>query len=215
MSTQPKINILCWGGSHQRRITKHLRELCINTNFMVYDKTIPGLSLSTLSSFPLREAKRLKEQDFLIIQVGGNDIFIRDHSLQKIPKKNNIFHLEKFLPNSEEILSNLFVSLGKMIDGLICKILIIDNPFRHLFCCPTHSNFKNILRVQTSANKILHTILKEKAQTLSHFKVFGISCKEKRLPRRYASLQPDSVHFEDRYYRSAAEYLLRVHLIKN
>lgn len=199
--------IVVWGGSHARRIQRCLYQKLEKQNYCIIDRTFPGLSLSNMSSFPRREVLTLNKDDILIIQVGGNDTFQKGEF--KIPRKNsNIFHLDTFLPNSEEYLKNLYSSLSDVLHGLKCRILIIDNPNRHLFCCSKHAKYKNIMIIQAAANKILRSCLKESAQVLSHIKVFGISCKVKRRPKLYAKLQPDSVHFEPELYERAAVYLI-------
>ena len=60
----------------------------------------------------------------------------------------------KFEPVNKEELLNIFEILNRKLQTLKCKVIILDNPIQHLFCCRKHI-FKRLFCYQVACNRLL------------------------------------------------------------
>ncbi len=155
----------------------------------------PGATFSQLH-IPLNRLKSLNEQDVAIFQLFGNDLFEKHIKIDRIPKK--IIHLTEFRPINKLILRDRFLALKALLHELRCKIIVIDNPFRHLICCGKH-RYSGLIKHVKQANSLLKETLTEYL-VLDHNKLLGVSTNRIKRPTEYQVLLSDSVHFHSRYY---------------
>jgi hypothetical protein len=188
---------LFWvGSSHALRLSQAaLQNKDIKNRFQndVYVK--PGATFSQLY-IPWNKLKSLNEQDVVIFQLFGNDLFEKYIQIDRIPKKT--IHLTKFIPINESALRSQFLTLKTLLDGLSCKIIILDIPFRHVNCCQKH-RYSGLRKHVTQANQLLKEVLTGHL-VLDHRKLLGISINRVKRMSEYQELLSDSVHFYDRYY---------------
>jgi hypothetical protein len=171
---------------------------------------VPGHTLENFTLFPKQE--ELRNEDYLIIFTGGNNVFKKNIEITKNPRnQKKTINLTECVPEDISVLKELYNKLGEKMDSLKCKKIVIQNPFRHLHCCKSHNGkFPMIIATQSAANKCLKQCLQEKATICCHFKLFEISCKIKRNSVEYAKLLPDSVHFILGKYIVAAKNLGKI-----
>jgi stalled ribosome alternative rescue factor ArfA len=194
------MHIILVGASHGWRLFRSL-------------KRIPGYGITfTVTCLCVRGAKfadlnwpqTVKESDFLVVIPFGNDVTNRKNI--KFDRETGIIHLVKFVPHEKEHWKFLFTKLQQKLSDKNCKILVIDNFYRHL-CCDTHRH-KGWLSYQTQINKELREQFKDsQIKVVDHRYLLSNPriCKANVL--EYRKLQGDSVHFRD--YSPIAENLLK------
>ena len=204
-----KKRVIVFGGSHAGALFKVLRQELSPLHFVVENRTIPGHILVNFSLFPKPE--ELKEEDWLIVFTGGNDVFKRNIEISKNSKGGKTIHLTECIAEDMSLLRERYEKLGEKLDSLKCRKLVIQNPYRHLHCCKLHNTkFPSIVATQKSANKCLAQCLQEKAIICCHLEIFGISCRVKRDSRKYAKLFSDTVHFVLKRYVIAAKNIGKI-----
>jgi hypothetical protein len=144
----------------------------------------------------LNKLKLLNEQDIVIFQLFGNDLFEKHIQIDKIPKK--IIHLTKFVPIDGLVLRGKLLALKALLNELRCKIIVVDIPFRHVNCCQKH-RYSGLRKQITQANNLLKEVLTEYL-VLDHRKLLGVSINRVKKMTEYQMLLSDSVHFYNRYY---------------
>jgi hypothetical protein len=188
---------LFWvGSSHALRLYQAaLRNVDIKNRFENDAHVKPGATFSQLHILSNR-LKSLNEQDVVIFQLFGNDLFEKHIKIDRVPRK--IIHLTKFRPTSEPVLRDRFLALKALLNELRCKIIVIDNPFRHLICCEKH-RYSGLIRHVKQANSLVGKTLTGYL-VLDHNKLLGVSTNRLKRPTEYQVLLSDSVHFYSRYY---------------
>jgi hypothetical protein len=147
----------------------------------------------------------VKEDDFLVVIPFGNDLHAR--RFVRLDKNLKVFHLDKFEPYPKTYWDGLFARLHERLLGKNCKIIVIDNFYRHL-CCEKHRH-KGWLAYQSKINKELRNQFKNTSvRTVDHRLLLQNTRNCKLNASEYRKLQGDSVHFRD--YFPIATRLLRL-----
>ena len=134
----------------------------------------------------------------------GNDLFNRNIQITRQPKK--VIHLTKFDPKSEEHLLNLCKQLKNRIATYKCKVLILDNIYRHIDCCSSH-RYPGVVKYQKRTNNLIRAFFGP--QALNHIHFLGVIYKKVKHPHGYSTiLLCDSVHMYPVYYQAMAGKLL-------
>jgi len=101
----------------------------------------------------------------------------------------------------------LFAKLRERLSDKNCKIIVIDNFYRH-FCCDAHKH-KGWLRYQTKIKKNIQKFFKNSSvKVVDHRLLLENPRIIKRNHLEYRKLQCDSVHFRD--YLPIATNLLKM-----
>jgi hypothetical protein len=133
---KPKKKIVVIGSSHAKRLFLNLKDhRLLHDKYYVLNETIPGSTFGK-TKFP-EYLTKLRKDDIVILQLFGND-WLKKHIQITKEGKNKMFHLTKFDPVDVETVMNIYKLLEKIIKNLRCKILMVDNVFRHLECCEKH-----------------------------------------------------------------------------
>jgi hypothetical protein len=147
----------------------------------------------------------VKKDDFLVVIPFGNDLHAR--KFVRFDKYLKVFHLDKFEPYPKTYWDVLFAKLHERLSGKNCKIIVIDNFYRHL-CCEKHRH-KGWLAYQSKINKELCDQFKNTSiKTVDHQLLLQNTRNCKLNASEYRKLQGDSVHFRD--YFPIATRLLRL-----
>lgn len=197
---KPKLVIL--GASHAKR----LLEACknneeINSKFQVIGNVQSGATWQTLK-YKEEMLKQLKEEDTLVVQFLGNDLLVRNILITPNPK---IIHLTKFVPRPDSYVSAVRCLFKEKLATLKCKILIIDDPYRHLFCCESHV-YKGLVQYFAKRNAELKQVFSE-YQVIDHRNLMDLPFKKLKCIWYYSKLLEDTVHFKPVIYQAWARSL--------
>jgi stalled ribosome alternative rescue factor ArfA len=194
------MHIILVGASHGWRLFRSLKQISgYGITFTVTCLCVRGAKFADLH-WP----QTVKENDFLVVIPFGNDVINRKNI--NFDRKTGIIHLVKFVPYEKEHWKTLFTKLQEKLSDKNCKILVIDNFYRH-FCCDTHRH-KGWLSYQTQVNKKLREQFKgSEIKVIDHRYLLNDPRIVKANVLEYRKLQGDSVHFRD--YSPIAKNLLK------
>ena len=199
------------GSSHAARILKAVtRNKQLTDTFLVSGTVRPGAKLSDLN-FPTQKLAGFSNSDILIIQLFGNELIKRNI---KIDYKNGqkTIHLTAFVPEPAWRILRAYSRLKELLEPLRCRILILDNPLRHIRCCMKHRKLlKGLHSFLEKQNKILAQ--KFGSRVLNHKKYLGMPSKKAYKLKNYLKLFSDSVHFKDNVYSDLVQRIAVKHLI--
>jgi hypothetical protein len=203
---KPKLVVL--GSSHATRLLSKIKENeVLSARFNVIGNTKPGTTWYTLNiNYEL--LLDLTPSDVLIVQFLGNDLLKKHLLITQNPKK---FHLTRFEPKSEAYITNVRTKLKELLSQVKARIIIIDDPIRHLSCCPEHAaNCPDLLKFLRTKNKELKRFFSEYT-VLDHRKLFtSKTYKQFDHLATYKSLFVDTVHLDLKYYAEWAESLAKM-----
>lgn len=213
MSEKVKNNLILFGNSHAKRLF-----YCLNSNdkilkeYKIYNYAKPGTTFSELILPPFR---LLTKNSVLIIICYGNDLFDKSFVHTTVDKKGNrIFHLTKFAPNDPRKLHESYEALGKWLKTLECKVLLLDNVYRHV-CCEKHFNSK-IIRFQFMQNnkqrKYFKSLKLANVIVLDHRSLLPFFQRRLMRIKFYSTLLKDAVHFKMPYYRAMSDKIVKKYL---
>ena len=187
-----------FGSSHANRIyNSFIKQGLKNT---IVQKTVkPG---AVVKDLPIRNIQKLGSKDILIVQLFGNEIIHKNITVEKRPKGKTI-HLTKFEPKSQQQILESYTYIYKVFKTVKAKIVIIDNPVRHLKCCSKHIH-TGLLTFQARQNKILKRFFQEYT-VLKHEHLIGY----KRFPVDYDQLFIDTVHLKEELYDEMVKKLIK------
>lgn len=149
------------------------------------------------------------KDDIIIFQCLGNGLFkkwlkpgVRNVKLDYSTGKK-IIHLREFLPSEPNEIRLEWEMAREFLSNVPCKVLLIDNPLRHLFCCKEHFDHR-IAKYQILQNKKLATFFQNcsNVQVIRHQNLINFRRKILKNYKILSSITPDSVHFSDDIYRS-------------
>jgi hypothetical protein len=211
-----KKKIVVIGSSHAKRLFLNLKDhRLLHEKYYVLNETIPGSTFEN-TKFPAYLSK-LKKDDFVILQLFGND-WLKKHIQITKEGKNKMFHLTKFEPVDVETVMNMLLAdvklLAKILKNLKCKILMIDNIFRHLECCEKHQ-FQEIGPLWSESNKALRLGFKDfkNVTCIDHRKLLGFPKKKIKVLPFYKTLLVDGVHLKPKLYKTMATNLISQHIL--
>jgi hypothetical protein len=117
-----------------------------------------------------------------------------------------VFHLERFVPYPDDYWDNLLAQLQGRLAGKNCKIAVINNFYRHLYC--NAHRHEGWLSYQTKINKKIQDFFENTSvKVIDHRLLLDNHRILKKNLARYRRLQSDAVHFRD--YLPIAKSLLR------
>jgi hypothetical protein len=200
MCLTPKRKCLIIGASHAKKLSKAIiNNKEFTKQFDIFTSCQSG-ALSTDLDFP-QILKEFTENDVVLILAFGNDIFVRHTITTRTPFK---IHLTKFEKVSETKLQQNFEYIKSKIKDLKCRVILLDNIYRHLYCCPEHVH-KGIAKYQVLVNQQIKSFFG--TQSINHLYLFD---QQRKFRNRgfYSTLLVDSVHFKEEYYSEIAKNLL-------
>lgn len=201
-----KDNLIFWGGSHAKRLVFKAKELKLNEKYNILDFTKPGARIKeTLTpNFGI-----YKETDTCFIQIFGNSAFKKNI---KTTRDNNkkIIHLTKFEPQNSQVLRSEYEYLLEKVKNAKCKIVLIDNFYRHLFCCEEHHD-QRTAPYQRKLNIEMKKFFEDYPRIIfiEHLKYLNFSNRFLKNTRNYSKLLPDTVHFKPPIYTTLLKNLIK------
>jgi hypothetical protein len=188
-----------YGSSHAKKLCFNARSLNKITN--IYDIQECTKSGATINTLPFPNIQHLQSSDILVIQISGNSLFKRDIMFSNEKGKRTI-HLKSFCPQEPEKIARENHILRSHLCTVNCKVLLIDNLYRHLFCCQTHFD-KRILYYQKKQNSLFKTFFSElrNVTVINHLKYLGKTSTWLNKNTNLRKLTIDSVHLKAQYYR--------------
>ena len=159
--------------SHAKRLCSQAKLLTkITQQYTVQEFTKSGATVMTLS-FP--NLQHLTNNDILLVQISGNSLFKRNIEFQNINGKR-IIHLKSFCPQDQATITQETKLLKEHLRSLTCKIYVIDQIYRHLYCCSKHFD-NRIYRFQKRQNTILSCQFKDitNVRVINHLKFLNRS----------------------------------------
>jgi hypothetical protein len=208
--TKPKIYVI--GSSHAFKIFQSLQKIPnLEISFELRNYTKPG---STVQKLHKPNSSEFTEQDIIIVQTSGNDLFEKRYvKVENFGKGRKIFHLEKFAPTSLTHRKNAILFLKEFLRETrsVAKVLVIDNPIRHGFCCIKHQH-KDTSFDQEIFNKRLKAELSELShvQVINHRKLLPYRHNKLKNYSFYNTLLKDSVHFKAYLYDNMARKIMQM-----
>ena len=131
-----KPRVFIFSSSHAAQIKQSvLTNNKIKSKYDILSETKPGAQFLDLQFPTILDT--FQSNDFLIIQLFGNDIMKKHTNVTRNNRVKTI-HMFKFKPVEKEELLSIFEMLNKKLQTLKCKVIILDNPIQHLFCCKKH-----------------------------------------------------------------------------
>jgi len=202
------IKIVTLGSSHSKRIHDALAKHPKANQFEISSIRLldDDFDSATLSS-KIRYLLQLTENDHIIVQYFGNDLFAKHIKVTHNPK---IIHLTKFVPTSGTYLKEQYELFGKILSRFKAKVTIIDHFYRHLHCCSKHV-YPGIVKYQAAKNKELKECFSQ-FEVIDHRKTLGFRSRDLRDIKLYQGLFEDKVHLKPEGYAKIAEFLYR-HII--
>jgi len=190
---RPKLVIL--GASHAKRLyLACLRNDKIQKKFELYDHTQPGATIRTLR---LQDnfIKELTSLDSIVIQFFGNDMLKRHTHVSRKPK---IIHLTKFVPQTTEYMKKVYCEFKEKLHNCQAKIVIIDSPYRHLYCCKSHQ-YPGLLKYLSRQNNLMRKELCPYL-VLDHRKIMAPDFRKYKCAKNYRKCLIDAVHLQPKCY---------------
>ena len=203
---KPKLVVL--GASHATRLLSQIKENeVLSSKYEIIGNTKPGATWYSLP-IDLELILDLQPQDVLIVQFLGNDLLKKHLLITQNPTK---FHLTQFEPKSEAYITNVRTKLKEMLSEVKARVIIIDDPIRHLSCCPEHAaNCPDLLKFLRTKNKELRRFFSEYT-VLDHRRLFtSKSFRQFDHLATYKSVFVDTVHLHMKYYAEWAESLAKM-----
>lgn len=210
---QGKNKIVIIGSSHAKRIFYALKKKEeIRKHFFILNEAKSG-SLYEQNTIP-SYVNKLTENDILILQLFGND-WLQKYIKCTRKDKARKFHLLKFEPVPQSKIMAKYAHLKEILSRLKCKVLFIDNVYRHLNCCSQHIH-KEVWKFWTTKNKELSKYFtSQNVKVLDHRKLLS------RFPRKnivckgfYVKQLVDDVHLRGYLYKNLTETLIKREIMK-
>jgi hypothetical protein len=185
--------------------------------FETFDFTLPGRTYFNLPIPPCVE--HLEENDFLILNVFSNDVFekhIEIEERRRGHKTYRIIHLTQVRPFPMESLRHKLDHLMEKIKHLKCRVLVLDNIYRHIqACCPFHPpvpySFRRQKVINDSIFNYFYNVLPN-VRPIRHTRYLGFRRGRLNDWRNYARILYDNVHLWDEYYYIFTKKLIKYHL---
>ena len=199
--------IIILGSSHAARIYKAVVRQPSSKVFKIFDLTTPGGTLGGSSNrvkINYDLLSNLNDCDHVIVQIFGNDLFEKNIQITQNPK---VIHLTKFKSKSDEYIYQLFQILQKILSITKAKVTLIDNVYKHVFCCETHIH-PGLIKFQAKRNKQLRSYFSQYT-VLDHRKILGLNPRKLKSIKEYREILTDSVHLKPVYYSKIAEFLFK------
>lgn len=193
------------GSSHANRLFTCLLTIpTLNLMYITKNITKNGSSFSSLLPL-LPDPFSFDRNDLVIVQVFGNSLFHRFVNKRKnVVFKGRQICLKTFSPLSSEEIRNQWNLAAQFFGKLPCKILLIDNPFRHTITDGFLN--KNVYIFQKRKNMELRNFFQtvDNVKVINHLTLLPYPrfwCKNWK---NYGSLLGDSVHFHPNIYQKIA-----------
>jgi lysophospholipase L1-like esterase len=197
--------IIVFGTSHAKRIHKAVSKHPEASQFEIVYVSAPNINVSSEEYQSNRNHfNSLTENDHVIVQYLGNDIFEKHIKVTHNPKT---IHLTKFVPASDSILKTKFRILRSYLRTLPAKVTIIDHFYRYLNCCSKHVH-PGIVKYQAARNKELKEYFSQ-FEVIDHRKTLGFRSRDLRDIKLYQGLFEDKVHLKPEGYAKIADFLYR------
>jgi hypothetical protein len=156
----------------------------------------------------------LKKDDVCIFQLFGNDL-VEKHIRIRHEGHKRIFVLEKFIPVPQKKICVMYRHFKRFVEKLQCKVLIVDNIYRHLNEC-SNTIFKEITKWWTNQNRFLKQLFEytgDNVKVIDHRFLLGLSQRKVKSIRFYRRLLCDDVHLEPYYYKIMVNTLVTRELL--
>ena len=179
LSPAIKNKLFIMGGSHAVRLVAAAKrnENIIKTYF-IDSYTKSGAKLIDKSFIlPYDKLQMYTENDYVIIQIFGNEIMEKHIYIETTGHRKTI-HLEKFVPYSQEKIEKSYFKLLQFLTKLKTNIIIIDCPYRHLFCCNKHIH-QGLISFQKKQNSRLKQFFKG-YKVVNHINIIGLTRTQRR-----------------------------------
>ena len=198
---QRKLVIL--GSSHATRLHKSILANEDFANFEIIGNTRPGATFKSLK-IDLNLLYSLTSSDVLIVQFLGNDLL---NKFTKITYRPKIIHLLKFKPQSNRYVEYVRGQMKTLLESVKAKIIWIDDPYRHLYCCELHV-YPGLVSYLAKRNSELQEYFKDVCTVLDHRKIVNFTFRHLKEIKRYKRLLCDSVHLRPEYYDQWAQSII-------
>jgi hypothetical protein len=161
----------------------------------------------------------LDENDFLILNVFSNDVFekhIEIEERRRGRKTYRMIHLTPVRPFPMESLKYKLEDLKEKIRHLKCRVLVLDNIFRHIQpCCPFHPPVPYSFRRQQVINDTIfhhfYNVLPN-VKPIRHTRYFGNRKGWLNDWRNYVPMLYDNVHLWDEFYYIFTKKLIKYNM---
>jgi hypothetical protein len=211
-----KKKLVIVGSSHAKRMFLHLRENEeIRKEFFIFNETRSG-SLYSSANIPKDFLISLKKDDVCIFQLFGNDL-VEKHIKIRHEGQKRIFVLEKFVPVPQKKICVMYRHFYRFVEKLQCRVLIVDNVYRHLNEC-SNTTFQEITKWWTTQNKFLKQMFEfssENVKVIDHRFLLGLSQQKIKSIRFYRRLLCNDVHLEPYYYKIMVNTLVTRELLNS
>ncbi len=205
MEQKQKLVIL--GSSHAKRLYHACKDNQeITAKYQVIGNVQSGATWQTFR-FNDEMLKQLKEEDTLVVQFLGNDLLKRRIDITPNPR---VIHLTRFVPQPDSYMSIIRNKLKDKLSTLKCRILIIDDPYRHINCCEEHI-YTGLFKYFSQRNAELKRVFDE-YRVIDHRSLMSLPFKKLKCIAYYSSLLEDSVHFKPVIYQAWAQSILEKYL---
>jgi hypothetical protein len=200
---EPKRNVFIIGSSHARRINHALKK--INTKFEIHNFSKAGATFERIN-WP--EISTIKSEDYILLQLFGNDLFDVRHVQTESKHQKRIFHLTTFEPAPKSLIEHKVQILIEKFENCPAKIYLLNLFPRHINCCKAHRD-KRIVKYQYEINQLIKTKLAGTNITyLNHHQFLKIRNSKLKISRVYERIQVDSVHLYSKFYNQIASALM-------
>jgi hypothetical protein len=209
---EPMRKIVIIGSSHAKRLFLNLKDhRLLRKKYYILNETIPGSTFEK-TKFP-EYLFKLKKDDIVILQLFGND-WLKKHIQITTEGRKKWFHLTKFEPVEVETVMNMYKILSKILEKLKCRVLMIDNIFRHLDCCEKHQ-FQEVGPLWSEGNKALQICFKKfkNVTYIDHRKLLGFPKRRIKVFPFYKTLLVDGVHLKPKLYKTMATNLVTQYIL--
>jgi hypothetical protein len=209
---KPMRKIVIIGSSHAKRLFLNLKDhRLLRKKYYILNETVPGSTFEK-TKFP-EYLFKLKKDDIVILQLFGND-WLKKHIQITTEGKKKMFHLTKFEPVEVKTVMNMYKILSKILEKLKCKVLMVDNIFRHLDCCEKHQ-FQEVGPLWSEGNKALRICFKKfkNVTYIDHRKLLGFPKKRIKVFPFYKTLLVDGVHLKPKLYKTMATNLVTQYVL--
>jgi len=200
-----KPRVLVFGSSHAKRLfDAMIRDDNFRDEFELYWNVKSGATIENFTvNYGLLES--LSEDDFVIVNFLCNDWLHKNIEFTYTPQK--VIHLTKFEPKFFPEIATQIVWLGEVLERTRARVIILDNPLRHIRCCNWH-RYPGLIQFWRQKNHDMRTIFSNAGHTvLEHQSVMRLSRTEWRQMGNYTTLFSDTVHFKPYVYCQIARFM--------
>jgi hypothetical protein len=207
MENKPKLVLI--GASHIQRLEKAGRHV-LKSQYHVILYAFPGARYERIIELvPWHELEQLTEHDTVLAQPFGNSMFKKGSHMITYNPKN--IHLKVYARTEKESFRDMLIDFKTKCLNIKAKVIILDNIFKHVNCCKSHT-YPGMISHQHQLNLMIRNVFQDSESIVLPWQKVYIPylSKNKVKVSQLKNFFKDSVHLHESCYSRAVEKILGI-----